>query len=311
VGGGRRLAWRTSAIALALALPALAPAADAAWRIHAPLPVKRTEVAAATVGTEIVVVGGYAIDGSTRAEAYAYAPIGNRWRRLPDAPIGVNHPMAAGWQGRLYLVGGYPGPRPPLRAAFVLEGGRWRALAPPPEGRAAAGAAVVSGRLYVVGGVGPSGLARQALVYDIASGRWGTAPGPMPREHLAVTSLGGRIYAIAGRLAGLNTNLTLVESWAPGEPRWRREPAVPRSRGGTGAAAVAGQLVSVGGEEPAGTIASVFAYDPTTRRWRRLPDLPTPRHGLGVAALGGRVYAIAGGERPGLFVSAANQSIAP
>jgi non-specific serine/threonine protein kinase len=65
----------------------------------------------------------------------------------------------------------------------------------------------------------------------------------------------------------------------------------------------------VGGEEPAGTIRTVWAYVPRRRIWQRLPDLPTPRHGLGVAAVGGTVYAISGGEQPGLFVSRANESL--
>ena len=72
-------------------------------------------------------------------------------------------------------------------------------------------------------------------------------------------------------------------------------------------AAVAGSIVSVGGEAPSGTIASVFAYDLSRGRWRGLPDLPTPRHGLGVVALGMRVYAVAGGPSPGLTVSGANE----
>jgi Kelch motif len=84
---------------------------------------------------------------------------------------------------------------------------------------------------------------------------------------------------------------------------------LPEARGGTGAAVVSGRLVSVGGEEPAGTIASVFAYSPAARRWRRLPDLPTPRHGLGVVAHGGRVYVVGGGPEPGLTVSGAVESL--
>jgi hypothetical protein len=82
---------------------------------------------------------------------------------------------------------------------------------------------------------------------------------------------------------------------------------VPDPRGGTGVAAVGGELVSVGGEEPGGTIADVFAYSIASKRWRRLVDMRTPRHGLGVVAYRGRVYAIAGGPQPGLHVSAANE----
>jgi N-acetylneuraminic acid mutarotase len=66
----------------------------------------------------------------------------------------------------------------------------------------------------------------------------------------------------------------------------------------------------VGGEEPQGTIGSVFGYNVTTKRWRRLADLPTSRHGVGVAAVAGRIYVIGGGTEPGLSVSGANESLA-
>jgi hypothetical protein len=82
---------------------------------------------------------------------------------------------------------------------------------------------------------------------------------------------------------------------------------VPDPRGGTGAAVVGGEIVSVGGEEPGATIYEVYAYGIATKRWRRLADMRTPRHGLGVLAYRGRVYAIAGGPQPGLHVSAANE----
>jgi hypothetical protein len=68
-------------------------------------------------------------------------------------------------------------------------------------------------------------------------------------------------------------------------------------------------IVSVGGEEPRGTIATVYAYDPRRDRWSSLPDLPTPRHGLGVVSFGGRVWTIAGGPVPGLTVSGAVESL--
>jgi non-specific serine/threonine protein kinase len=117
------------------------------------------------------------------------------------------------------------------------------------------------------------------------------------------------VYAVAGRTFGLDTNVTHFESFKSGDARWRRLPAVPDPRGGTGATALRGMVVSVGGEEPGGTIAEVYAYGVATKRWEQLDDLPTPRHGLGVAALGGRVFAIGGGPEPGLTVSGANEAL--
>ena len=87
----------------------------------------------------------------------------------------------------------------------------------------------------------------------------GRCRGPRPREHLAATALGGRVYALGGRLAGYDTNLAVVESYDPARNRWSRLPDLPDARGGTGAAALAGRIVSVGGESPAGTNATVWA----------------------------------------------------
>jgi N-acetylneuraminic acid mutarotase len=298
----------------AVAATAVLALAGSTWRAEPSLPLARGEVAAATVGGEIAVVGGFLADGTSSPRVELYSPSTKTWRRAADLPAAVNHALAAARLGRLYVAGGY-GSSGRLRTAWVLDGGRWRALPPLPYGLAAGGAAFLGGKLYLVGGVAGlpdrSLLVRRALVLDpVHPDRWRFAPAPTPREHLAVTVAAGRIYALGGRTGGYDTNLSLVESWRPGERRWRAEKPLPESRGGTGAAAVGSSIVSVGGEAPAGTIASVYAYDVVRRTWRQLPDLPTPRHGLGVAAAGGRVYAIGGGRSPGLAVSDVTESLA-
>ncbi|MBA2475451.1 MAG: hypothetical protein H0V40_05800, partial [Actinobacteria bacterium] len=133
--------------ALLAAVPLLAAAADGetGWRSTAPLPLERTEVAAARVGGEILVAGGFLADGSSSGRVDAYAPSGERWRRLPDLSQAVHHAAAASFRGRLYVLGGYAEPGRPSRAAFVLERGGWRRLPAMPEPRAAAGAAIVAG----------------------------------------------------------------------------------------------------------------------------------------------------------------------
>jgi N-acetylneuraminic acid mutarotase len=291
-------------------LPALLVVA-AAWTAGTPLAAQRTEVAAAPLRGEVVIVGGFRADGSNSGRVDAYSPSSDRWRRLPDLPVTVDHAAAASYRGRLYVVGGYGADRRPLRAAFVFDGTRWRRLPDPPEARAAAAAAATApGKLYVVGGRAAAGLAVTTLVLDLRTSRWSRLAGTTPREHLAAAALGGRVYAVAGRRAGYDTNVRTIEVLDPPTRRWGGLPSIPSSRGGTGAAAIAGRIVSVGGEEPGGTIADVWAYDVRARRWSRLPDLPTPRHGLGVVALGGRVWAVAGGPRPGLTVSGAVESLA-
>jgi non-specific serine/threonine protein kinase len=299
-----RLARTTLLVAVVVPV---ASAATTQWERREALPVPRTEVAAARHGTELVVVGGYLPWGDTTAQADAYSPAQRRWRRLPDLPVAVNHASAATWRGRAIVVGGYVGRGAPSDRAFVLENDEWRELPRLPAPRAAAGAAVIGDTLFVVAGIGPSGLARTSLALNLRTNRWRATPGPTPREHLAVTAARGRVYAVAGRIGGLDTNLRTLESWRPGERRWRPHPRVPTSRGGTAATTVGRTIVSIGGEERGGTIEQVYAYDTATRRWRRLPDLPTPRHGLGAVTIGRSVYAIAGGPQPGLTTSGANE----
>jgi N-acetylneuraminic acid mutarotase len=300
---------------MATVLPGVAAAVlalgGAAWEPHAPLPVPRMEVAAVPFRGDIAVVGGYLADGNSTDDVDIYDPASDSWSRLPDLPVAVNHAAAASAGRKLYVVGGYGGPGVRLRSAYVFDGERWRSLAPMPGVRGAAGAAVVAGKLYVVGGVGPDGLARRAFALNLKTGRWASIPGPTPREHLAVTAAAGKVYAVAGRLAGIDTNLRAFESYSPATKRWTKLAPVPDPRGGTGAAFAKGLVVSVGGEEPQGTIGSVFGYSLTTKRWRRLADLPTPRHGVGVATIAGRVYVIGGGTEPGLSVSGANESLIP
>src|SRR5919201_2892821 len=200
-----------------------------AWHAAAPLPEPRTEVAGAALGQELVVAGGYTADGRSSRRVDAFSPARNRWRRLPDLPVAVNHAAAASAFGRLYVVGGFGAER---RASLFVSS-RWRRLRDLPAGRAAAGAAIVGRKLYVVGGLAGERLARSMLVLDLRTGHWSTAPGPTPRQHLAVTTLGGRIYALAGRVAGFETNTRTFESYSPGAARWRRLPPVPQARGGT------------------------------------------------------------------------------
>jgi N-acetylneuraminic acid mutarotase len=293
----------------ALVVAALA-SATASWGTGAPLSEPRTEVAAAVLGSRIVVVGGFLANGGNSRRVDAYEPRSDTWTRLADLPVSVDHAAAASWRGRLVVVGGYGADREPLRTAFLYDGRRWRRLPPPPEERAAAAAAATTdGRIWVVGGRTRAGLATRALSLDLRTLRWRSVPGPRPREHLAAAALGGRVYAIGGRLAGYDTNLATVQAYDPRANRWTRLPDLPDARGGTGAAVIAGRLVSAGGESPAGTSRTVWALRPGARAWTALPDLPTPRHGVGMASFGGRVWVIAGGPQPGLTVSGVVESL--
>ena len=80
---------------LVLSVSVTATAATGPWERHAPLPEPRTEVAAAVARGEIVAVGGFTANGGNSARADAYSIAANRWRRLDDLPLALDHAAAA------------------------------------------------------------------------------------------------------------------------------------------------------------------------------------------------------------------------
>jgi N-acetylneuraminic acid mutarotase len=289
-------------------LAAAVAAAAMAWAPLHPATLERSEVAAARIGDHAYVVGGFVAPDRTTAAVERYDLRADRWARARSLPFGLNHPAAAAYRGRLYVVGGYRAARGLTQESAALlrydpRGNRWTRLRDMPTARAALAVAVVGGRLYAAGGAAGGRALATLEVYDFATGRWSRRDDmPTAREHLAAVGLRGAVYVIAGRSTG--TNFTVVERYRPGAGRWERVPSLRKARGGIAAAAPGGHIVVVGGEEAAGTIAEVEAFDPGSRRWRRLPDLPTPRHGLGAVAYRGAIYALEGGTVPGFSFSA-------
>jgi non-specific serine/threonine protein kinase len=276
-----------------------ASTAPLAWRRIPDIPTARSEVAATVFRNEVYVIGGFG--GGSVVEIFD----GQRWRRGPDLPLGIDHAMAASVPDNVegagvYVFGGNAGA--PTARSFRLapDATAWREIAAMPSPRSQ-GAAVAQGRsVYVVGGYDGQRLAAPTFAYDVSADRWRqVAAIPTPRDHLAAALVGGRVCAVGGRRLSLTTNLATLECYDPGADRWDTAPNAPTARGGVGAAAVGNRLVFVGGERPDGTYREVEMFDAESGRWSRLPDLPTPRHGIGVVAVGRTVYVMTGGPTPG------------
>jgi hypothetical protein len=274
-------------------------------------PPQRTEVTGAFWDGKVVVVAGLLRDDTPSAQVDFYDPASDRWSPGPRLPQPLHHTGVGVLGERLYVVGGYTGTAGnwrPVADVVSLGPGEtaWRpepALAGP---RGALAVASLDEALVAVGGVG-SGPEVRTEVLRRGAAAWEPGPDlPYPTEHLAATGAGGRAYAIAGRYRSLEGNLDLVSSFAPGERRWRNEPALRRTRGGTGAAAPGGHPCVAGGEAPDGTIGSVECL--VDGRWRDVATLAVPRHGVAVVAVGGTLHVIGGGPQPGLFVSDAHEA---
>ncbi len=96
-------------IGAAIALAAASPArADGTWRLGAPMPTERGELAVAGLDGLIYAAGGLVLRESTAAFE-RYDPAADRWERLADLPLALHHLGLAALDGRIYVTGGYTG----------------------------------------------------------------------------------------------------------------------------------------------------------------------------------------------------------
>jgi hypothetical protein len=214
-----------------------------------------------------------------------------------------------GYDGRLYVVGGYS--QPGDTSAGALRGswryapgsGRWQAMPDAPVARAAAGAAVLGHRLYVAGGRNDTTAALSTLaIFDFDTGRWSQGPSlAHAREHVAAVAAAGAIWVLGGRVSGVGT--TAVERYRPGASAWQSMSPLPAPRSGFQAVSVGTSVLAVGGENGASMVPEVDRLDVRTGQWSHDGDLPVPRHGLGLVADGPLVFSIDGAPQPGLTMS--------
>ncbi|TMH56977.1 MAG: hypothetical protein E6H55_16125, partial [Betaproteobacteria bacterium] len=123
-----------------------------------------------------------------------------------------------------------------------------------------------------------------------------------PRNHFTAGAVGGKIYAIGGRIGDAkitrSSNTDVVEEYDPATDEWNLRARMPTARSGTAGAVYEGRIFVLGGEYQTDQVMMAFraceAYRPTTDRWEELPHMQAPRHGLAAALLGTRLHALGG-----------------
>ncbi len=218
---GRESAVRRGVLLLSLCLMGL-PVLGAqtqdrgGWRTAAPAPMKRTEVAAATIGAKIYVVGGFeepslgnVLNFAITPAVEEYDPSTDRWTAKAAMPIGLHHVGTGVVGGRLYVIGGYKqsvlsvwGPVATVyRYDPVTDA--WTERASMPTARGALSVTVHEGKLYAIGGYEGKANSAAVEVYDPVANTWiSRAPLPTPPDQLATATAAGKVYAIGGSLKG-------------------------------------------------------------------------------------------------------------
>ena len=215
-GVGSHSAWLSiaasrlllSSLSFAVIVQSQSGAPNGTWSTKAPLPTKRFEVGAATLGGKIYVLAGESNGEQATTLNTEYDPATNRWRELAPIPHVTSHPGVAAGNGKIYVLGGFTGvPHTgamDIAFEYDVATDKWRALPPLSSPRASVGTAFVDGKLHAISGRGLDQVTvKTHEVYDPATGKWTTAaPLPTARDHAGVIAVDGKIHVIGGRTAG-------------------------------------------------------------------------------------------------------------
>ncbi len=247
----------------------------------------------------LYVIGGLARSLSPMAIVERYDATSDRWDRVADLPIGLDHAMAAALGPDIIVAGGIYGSGSARAFRYVAAENRWREIAPLPEPMSAGGAVNVDGVILVFGGLGSGAALSSTYAYEETRDAWRRlADMPTPREHFAYTEFRGRAWAIGGRRPGTGT---LVQSYDPRADRWLPSPDLPVAAEDFGAVGTPASLWTAG--------ARVFVFNGSS--WMSGPSLTLPRYGLAVGYAGGRILAIGGVAVGGADHEATTESTTP
>jgi N-acetylneuraminic acid mutarotase len=284
------------------------------WSNGKDMPTPRTEASAAAAGDKIYVIGGadYSenLTGKRFDKLEIYDTQNNKWITSAKAmPLAIDHGVAAAYNGKIYVVGGFIEGRVPTNKLFIYDviKDEWKEGKSMPSPRAAFGAQFVNGTLYVVGGLNNSEVPLNTMeAYDPQSNRWiSKAPMPTARHHLELAVADGKLFALGGRILGDGVPSTDIEQslssfnrnemYDPATDKWTVKQPMLEKLSVFGSASANSQIYIFGGEDiNGGYLDGVEKYDPLSNKWTYEPPMPSKRIGLKAVTVGDKIYTIGG-----------------
>jgi N-acetylneuraminic acid mutarotase len=277
------------------------------WETAAPMPTKRTDAFAATLGTKITVMGGLDSLGRDLDAVEVFDTVTGEWNKSVPLPVAVHSAGAEVVNGMIYVLGGLQGVTgQPTDAAFVYDpaAAEWHSLAKLPRAVGAMATVVRGEEIHAFGGRTILGASPEYLIYDTATDTWSTGEEMLTAlEASGADLIGETFYVYGGRSGSVLDNSRRLESYAPTERYWSRHTQLPIATSSFGHAAYKGILYEFGGQAPTATLKDVVTYDPAGDLWKKVSEMPTPRYGVATAEANGKIFLIGGSPRPFFSVS--------
>lgn len=211
--------------------------------------------AAVRVGSSVFVVGGWCDKPRGNSDlTWRYDLSAKTWSqstRMPNARVFIG---AAILQGKVYVTGGIDPDSVQSNRIDVYDPAkdRWESGTALPEAKTRHCLVAWKGYLYAIGGFNGKTDRRatnSARVdrFDPHAKKWQAMPElNVARHGSGVAILHGRIFVVGG-FGATDGAGKIVESWAPGETKWRIEPGLPEEKGFLEVASYKDQLFAIGG----------------------------------------------------------------
>jgi N-acetylneuraminic acid mutarotase len=190
------------------------------WTEMPPMDLARGAAGTAVIGDKLYVAGGAPKTFGVSASGSPYGDLEifdfktGEWSRGPDMPMPRHHLVAAGLDGKLYVVGGRAGlldtnnDIPPTGEfdRYDPKTEKWERLPELPFPAGYPGITTVAGKIVVVGGEdqtrwedGGGWVTPAAWAFDPKTNRWQRLPDlNIERRGMGAASVDGRVYVLTG-----------------------------------------------------------------------------------------------------------------
>ncbi|MBM3783194.1 MAG: hypothetical protein FJW30_02480 [Acidobacteria bacterium] len=224
----------------------------------------------------------------------------NGWARRAELSLANSEMSVAEWNGKIYVMGGYPASRVTSNQVQVYDTAVdvWTLGPPLPAAVNHTMPAVANGKVYLIGGqsdAGNSSFVASNFEYDPETRQWRSrAPLPRPRGGGAAAALNGKIYVAGGRPPG-GAEFAVYD---PATDRWTELPNLPTQRNHLAVVAANNRIYVIGGRTQAGfqspVLDDVEIFDPAANTWSKGAPLPRPRGGLNAVEANGCIHTFGG-----------------
>jgi YVTN family beta-propeller protein len=229
------------------------------------LPSARHDTAAAALGGNVYVFGGG--NGVAQLDDVVRITPSGATSIVAHLPAASSDSTAAAVGNTAYVVGGYTGTRWLDTIVAYTPGAAPHVVAHLPFTVRYTAVSAAGSRLVIAGGSLENGTASSAvLAFDPHTRRVrriGTLPAPT--THAAAATLGGEVYLVGGRGAGLDTPVTSIVGIDPKTGKVRNAGSLTTARSDLAVQTLGGRIVVYGGHAASGTVGTIATLAPVHR----------------------------------------------